>query len=161
MLWFRSESPSQVLLILIQWLLSLAQEYGGPSKLPAITLAYDNMCNLDKMKITKRPLPLPAPFNMLWLDIQKIIDVFHYPNHVGTTCKQLYSPEQFKQKHPTFNTQAGEQTFAWVSGYKRILCAMPKNHHLFYLHRMVRRRNSYTTRCYNFRRKPILPKKKQ
>ena len=158
--YYRSESPSQVLLIIIQWLLSLSDKYGGPGKLPQITLAYDNMCNLDKMRIARKPLPLPPPFDMLWLNVNKIIDVFHFPNHIGTTCKQLYDPGQFKNAHPNFNTQAGEQTFAWISRYKRILCAMPKNHHLFYLHRMVRRRNDYTSRCYCYGRKPILPKKR-
>lgn len=161
--WFgciRSESPSQVLLILIQWLLSLSEVYGGPSKLPAITLAYDNMCNLDKMKIARKPLPLSPPYDMLWLNVHKIIDVFHFPNHISIACKELYSPQHFKDTYPNFNTQAGEQTFAWISRFKRILCSMPKNHHLFYLHRMVLRRNSYTTRCYHLGRKPILPKKR-
>ena len=157
---WRSESPSQVLLILIQWLLSLVKTYGGPSNLPAITLAYDNMCNIERMKITKKPLPLPAPYDKLWSRVHKIIDVFHFPNHNSTTCKERFSPVEFKQKHPNFNTQAGEQTFVWVSRYKRILCSMTKSHHLFYLHRMVLRRNQYTSRCYCIGRKPILPKKR-
>ena len=148
-----------MLLILIQWLLSLSEAHGGPSKLLVITLAYDNMCNLDKMKISKKPLPLPSPFDSLWLNVNKIIDIFHFPNHVSALCKENYSPAKFKDDHPNFNTQAGEQTFAWLGRYKRILCAVPKNHHLFYLHRMVLRRNSYTARCYCFGRKPILPKK--
>lgn len=156
----RSESPSQVLLILIQWLLSLTKEYGGPSKLPDISLAYDNMCNLNRLKVARKPLPLPPPLDKLWQNVHKIIDVFHFPNHVGTECKELYNPKNFKDKHPNYNTQASEQSFAWISRFKHILCAMPKNHHLFYLHRMVLRRNSYTTRCYQSGRKPILPKKR-
>ena len=39
------------------------------------------------------------------------------------------------------NTQVGEQTFTWLYNFKHILCAMPKVHHLFYLHQMVVRRN--------------------
>lgn len=118
------------------------------------------MCNLDKLKVARKPLPLPPPFDKLWQNVHKIIDVFHFPNHVGTECKELYNPKHFKEKHPSYNTQAGEQSFAWISRFKHILCAMPKNHHLFYLHRMVLRRNSYTTRCYQSGRKPILPKKR-
>ena len=41
---------------------------------------------------------------------------------------------------------------------KKILCAMPKVHHLFFLHRMVKHRNNYTVRCYKNGRKPLLPK---
>ena len=33
-------------------------------------------------------------------------------------------------------------------------------HHLFYLHRMVRRRNKYVEKCYKLGRKPIWPHKK-
>ena len=36
-----------------------------------------------------------------------------------------------KSQNPDFNTQAGEQTFVWVSRFKHIICAMNKTHHLF------------------------------
>ena len=68
-----------------------------------------------------------------------------------------YSPAKVKEKNPDFNTQAGEQTFVWVGRFKHILCAMKKCNHLFYLHRMVLRRNSYTCKCYLRGKKPILP----
>ncbi|XP_064381941.1 uncharacterized protein LOC135330880 [Halichondria panicea] len=51
---YRSESPSQVFLILIQWLLSLAKSRGGIGK--PISLAYDNICNLAKLKAARAPL---------------------------------------------------------------------------------------------------------
>ena len=41
-----------------------------------------------------------------------------------------------------------EQMFAWLSQYKKILAAMSKIHHHFYLHRMVKRRNTYISHCY-------------
>ena len=93
----RSESPSQVFLILLQWLLSLVKALGGPSNLPAITVAYDNICNVEKMRITRKPLPLPPPYNKLWMNVQKIIDVFHFPNHISATCWEQFSPLQFKE----------------------------------------------------------------
>ena len=34
---------------------------------------------------------------------------------------------------------------------------MNKIHHLFYLHRMVVKRNAYTEKCYRNGKKPILP----
>ena len=123
-----------------------------------ITLAYDNMCNVCKLKVARKPLPLQAPFDRIWLNIEKVIDTFHFKNHVDPQCKTKYSPETLKRDHPDWNTQAGEQTFVWVGRFKHILCSMTKTHQLFYLHRMVRRRNAYTGKCYIFGRKPILPK---
>ena len=58
-------------------------------------------------------------------------------------CKELYNPEKLKEEHPGYNTMVCEQTFAWLSRYKKILNSMPKIHHHFYLHRMVKRRNNY------------------
>lgn len=155
----RSESPSQVYLILIQWLLTLANVL-DINDLNDIILAYDNMCNLQKLHVAQKPLPFEPPYNTLWLKINKIIDVFHFPNHVSPACKELYSPAQMKLDNPSFNTQVGEQTFTWISRFKHILCAMNKTHHLFFLHRMVLRRNAYTSKCYKYGRKPILPKTK-
>ena len=145
-------------LILLQWLLSITQALG---EIPDVTLAYDNMCNVQRLRVAQVPLPLTKPFDTLWIKVKKIIDVFHYPNHTRPECKQLYSPSQLKDQNPNFNTQAGEQTFAWVGRFKNIICAMNKTHHMFYLHRMVLRRNAYTSKCYNYCRKPVLPKSKK
>ena len=79
-----------------------------------VTLAYDNICNLDRLKVAKSPLPLPEPLDTIWIDVTKIIDVFHFPNPVSTKCKTKYSPEKVKAENPLFNTQAGEQTFVRV-----------------------------------------------
>lgn len=124
-----------------------------------VILAYDNMCNLDRLKIARQPLPFPAPLNKIWSSIHKIIDSFHLPNHRNPSCHTVYNPKQMKEENPDFNTQAGEQTFIWAGRYKHILCAMSKQHHLFYLHRMVLRRNEYLEKCYSKGRKPIMPKK--
>ena len=51
----RSESPSQVFFIVIQWLLSLNKS-GSFDESKKIYLAYDNMCNLDRMKVAS-PFP--------------------------------------------------------------------------------------------------------
>ena len=68
---FRSESPSQVFLIIIQWLVSLVKANGGRKQ--HVVLAYDNMCNLAKLKAAKAPLPFPPPLDKLWLDVEKVI----------------------------------------------------------------------------------------
>ena len=153
---YRSESPSQVFLILIQWLISLAKVKNMGDQ--NVFLAYDNMCNLAKLKVARDPLPFPPPLDKLWLNVNKIIDVFHFQNHVSAECREKFSPAKLKQQHPEFNTQAGEQTFVWIHRFRHILCSMNKVHHLFFLHRMVLRRNEYTSLCYLKGKKPILPK---
>ena len=151
----RSESPSQVFLILLQWLLALMNTHQPPSQ---VVPAYDNMCNLAKLKVARSPLPLPQPLDTVWLNVVKIIDTFHIGNHVSATCKETFSPEKVKADNPDFNTQAGEQTFVWAGRFRHILCSMNKTHHLFYLHRMVLRRNNYTAKWYRNGKKPLLPK---
>ena len=130
-------------------------------EIPDVTLAYDNICNVEKLKVAQTPLPLPSPFDKMWLGVKKVIDVFHFPNHISPHCKELFSPKKLKELNPNFNTQAGEQTFAWIGRFKHIVCAMNKTHHLFFLHRMVLRRNLYTSKCYKHGRKPVLPKSKR
>ena len=71
--------------------------------------------------------------------------------------KVKYSLDEIKAANPHYNTEAGEQTFIWVARFKHILCSMNKIHHLFYLHRMIRRRNEYTEKCYKLGKKPVLP----
>lgn len=59
----------------------------------------------------------------------------------------MYNPEKIQEMHPDIkiNTMCGEQTFVWLSRFKKPLCAMDKESHHFALHRLVTRRNKYTT----------------
>ena len=57
----------------------------------------------------------------------------------------------------TTNTMSCEQTFAWLSRFKKVICAMPKTHFHFFLHRMIKRRNLYITYCYANNRRPLQP----
>lgn len=116
------------------------------------------MCHLDGMKAAKNPLPLPSPWDKAWISIKKIIDSLHIKNHKDKSCREQYDPSILKEELPDGNTMAAEQTFVWLSRFKKILCAMPKVHHLFYLHRMVKRRNQYTIQCYKNGQKPLLPR---
>ena len=155
----RSESPSQVFFIILQWLQALVTSGSIASdQLDELYLAYDNMCNVCRLIVAKNRLPLPAPMDEAWLKLRKIIDTFHLRNHSNPLCHTWYSPQQMKDENPCFNTQAGEQMFVWMGKFKNIVCAMGKTHHLFYLHRMVCRRNRYTDKCYSYGKKPILPK---
>lgn len=131
--------------------------FGGEAreKWKEVTLSYDNMCHLDNLKVAKKDLPLPGDLKYIWKDINKIIDTLHIKNHVDQRCRENYSPEATKVKNPGYNTMVCEQTFAWLSRYKRIVRSMPKVHHHFYLHRMIKKRNIYISYCYSHNRRPI------
>ena len=160
----RSESPTQAFLILILWLYRKFRPLldGGMSSqavqelMTKTILAYDNMCHVDGLKAAAKTLPFPEPLDRVWSSIIKVIDKLHIRNHKDAKCKTLYNPEG---KVPEgFNTMAAEQTFVWASRLKRIVCAMPRQHQFFYLHRAVKRRNKYTQHCHNLSKIPLLPK---
>ena len=152
----RSEGPAQVFLLTLIWLIS---QFGskGREEWQKITIAYDNMCHMNNLKVARTPLPLPGDLKHIWSDVNKVIDDLHIRNHVDPCCKELYSTHHLKTENPNFNTMACEQTFAWLSRHKKILCAMEKVHFHFYLHRMVKRRNSYICYCYSSGQRPVGP----
>ena len=99
---FRSESPSQVFYILLQWLLSLVDSTGSTHRVPEVILAYDNMCNLARLNAAKEPLPFPAPLDQLWLKRMPALQppkTIHPPPphklHVGKThhCPRFCTAE--------------------------------------------------------------------
>lgn len=125
-----------------------------------LTIAYDNMCQLNNLRVARQPLPLPDELKFIWMDVNKVIDYFHIKNHCDTSCKKKYSTETLRKANPDVNTMAAEQTFGWLSRHKKILCAMPKIHFHFYLHRMVKRRNKYISYCYANGLRVVAPKPK-
>lgn len=98
----------------------------------------------------------------MWLNLNKAIDGLHLRNHKDAECQKMYDPKKIGLMHPDLadskNTMAAEQTFVWLGRFKKIMSSMGKTHHLFYLHRLVNRRNKYTAACYKAHRKPLLPK---
>ena len=90
--------------------------------------------------------------------LEQVIDPLHIKNHVNPKCKELYAPSKASTSFPKCNLMIAEETFAWLSRYKKILNSMPRNHHLFMLHRLVCRRNAYTELCHRLERKQLLPK---
>ena len=64
-------------------LLWMITEFGklGREVWRKITLSYDNMCNLDSLKVARSPLPLPGDLKYIWQDIGKVIDDLHIKNH--------------------------------------------------------------------------------
>lgn len=153
----RSEGPGQVFVLTIKFLLERLKDV-PESEYENFILSYDNMCNLCRLKASQKPLPLPQPYNQMWLKISKIIDSLHIRNHKNPQCMEKYSPEPWKEKFPGLNTPVAEQTFTWSSRFKKIMCAMPKGRFLFFYHRMVVRRNGYISHCYSKNREPVMPK---
>ena len=96
------------------------------------------------------------------LNLNKAIDGLHLRNHKNESRHKNYNPSRIAEMYPDLaeskNTMAAEQTFVWLGRLKKIMSSMGKTHHLFYLHRMVQRRNRYTSHCYKQKRKPLLPK---
>ena len=154
----RSESPSQVFIIVISWLMEVLKHL-PIEQWKDVVIAYDNMCQLCGMKAAQSPLPsIKPPFNEMWLKVTKIVDSLHFRNHVDPKCCELYNPAKVKEQHPKYNTMAAEQTFVWLSRYKQILSATNKTHHCFMLHRLIYRHNRYLELCHIINRKPLLPK---
>ena len=97
------------------------------------------------------------------VESRKIIDVFHFGNHIFEDGRKRVCPNKVKEDHPSFNTQAGEETFVWVSQFRHILCSMTKHTIFFFSHNYIEwfyaEIHIHQSKCYMNGRKPILPKK--
>ena len=58
---YRSEGPAQLFLLTLTWLIAA---FGAKKRdeWKEVTVAYDNMCHLDNLKIAKKELPLPGSY---------------------------------------------------------------------------------------------------
>ena len=50
-----------------------------------------------------------------------------------------------------------EQVFCWLGRFKKCFNSLPKHKQLFFMHRLVKRRNAYTSLCYKMGKTPLLP----
>ncbi|WAR06262.1 hypothetical protein MAR_021631 [Mya arenaria] len=124
-----AESPSQVFMQTIKVIYEDVRHVPHEhldSHLETYFLVYDNMCHLDSLRGSK------------------VIDRLHLSNHKNKKCHTKYNPDVLPAG---YNTQAAEQTFSWLGRFKKVVNSMTQMHHLFYLHRMIKRRNSYTEIC--------------
>lgn len=122
-----------------------------------IFISHD-MCHVDRINVTQTALRFHPPFDNECLKANKIIDSLHIAYNKSEGCKEKYNPAKLKDILPDGHTTAGKQTFTRLSRFKKILCSMPKVHHMFFLHQMVVRRNAYTVTYYKNGKKPVLPK---
>ena len=63
-----------------------------------------------------------------------------------------------KKVMPNGNTMIAEETFAWLSRYKKILNVLPKERFEFVLHRLIIHRNRYTEYCHRVKKIPLTAK---
>ena len=68
----RSEGPAQVFLLTLTWLMAAFGTHKR-EKWQDITVAYDNMCHLNNLKVTKQELPLPGQLRILLLLIDLLL----------------------------------------------------------------------------------------
>ena len=91
---FRSESPSQVSLIIIKYLALFIYIYKTVI-LSTFFLFYDNMCNIERLKLWTCDLENLSPEAKLGISVyQRInrgVDALHISNHVRESCKKRLS----------------------------------------------------------------------
>ncbi|OQV14917.1 hypothetical protein BV898_10948 [Hypsibius exemplaris] len=143
---YKAESPSQVFLTILSVLLQHVKEENiDPADWKKMFVIYDNVCNLDRIHAARNPLPLPKPFDRLWLETKKVIDVFHLKNHRRPQCLTTYNPDNIRKVHPELkkrNTEVAEQNFSWFNRFKSVLKAVPRNHQIFHAFRLIFHRNA-------------------
>ena len=76
---YSSEGPHQSAYIMLKYL-SLQLKGWTAEQYRSFFISYDNMCAIDRLTLLKRPLPLPAPEDRLWLNTQHLIDGLHLRN---------------------------------------------------------------------------------
>ena len=69
---YRSESPTQVFVILLHCRLFENLSSIPEDQWSEVIIAYDNMCQLESLQIAKNPLPLPSPFDKMWMAVRKV-----------------------------------------------------------------------------------------
>ena len=67
----RSESPSQVFVIVVELLYEVLQHL-PEDKWEQLVIAYDNMCHLNSLRAAQSPLLLPPPYDQMWIRVTKI-----------------------------------------------------------------------------------------
>jgi hypothetical protein len=93
----RSEGPGQVFLLTLQFLMQRLQAT-PEDEWEDFFLAYDNMCNLDRLRAARKPLPLPQPYDNIWLKINKVFDRLSYEE--PQTTRMQYSSDLLEEKIP-------------------------------------------------------------
>ena len=71
---YNSESPTQVALILIAFLCEVLKDV-RPELWDRFYISYDNMCNLDRLKLLREHLPLVGSFANICLGVNFFLEI--------------------------------------------------------------------------------------
>ena len=94
-------------------------------------------CNLERLNLWNVDSDKLSPHANLGISvfnsIKKGVDALHIKNHVRKECRENY-PEIVKELRENFvkpNTESAEQTFVWLSKFKKIMNSMSKENTYF------------------------------
>ncbi len=130
---YRSESIGQVFLITVAWLYQRLQNV-PENEWSDLFVAYDNMCQLNRLRVANNPLQL-GPYDAMWQKVTKIIDGLHLSNHKNPTCNEKYNPDRVIVRFGedvTRNRHAAGPTFSWLTKFTKQLNSMPKERQMFF-----------------------------
>lgn len=152
------ESPSQILMqvvcLMYMELKDVPEE--DLKKRWKTTFCVMTICvNLTPWKLLKRTFPCLPHSTWCGETSGKLLIRLHLAKHKHPKCKEEYSADETFP--PGNNTMVAEQTFSWFSRFKKIANSMSQTHHLFFIHRNIKRRNTYTAKCRRKGKEPVLP----
>ena len=133
---YGSESLTQVHLFLLE----LFAKHEVP--LPTV-LAYDDACHL--LKFLKGAKRCSSRFTA-WLlaKVKFVVDRFHWPNHKDEKfCALNVNPKKCAELGPSTNTEAAEESFAWLARSKHLFRTMNESRYIFVQLRLMELRNRF------------------
>ena len=121
-------------------MLELFSKHGVP---PPTVLAYDDACHL--LKFLQSAKRCSSAFTS-WLlaKVKFVVDRFHWPNHKDEKfCALWVNPSKCSELGPKTNTEAAEESFAWLARSKHLFRTMNESRYIFVQLRMMELRNRF------------------
>ena len=115
----KSEFPVQVALLMIAFFCLFLPDV-PVSDWSSVVLNYDNICNVDRLLMMRKPIPLSGHMSTFWSRITKVINNVHLGNHKRAECQESYNPEKIKNILPDANLMICEETYSWCGRYKKV-----------------------------------------
>jgi hypothetical protein len=108
---------------------------------PPAVLAYDDACHLLRWwQLREHQSPFVA-----WLlqRVKLVVDRFHFKNHIGKFCKLWVDPAKCVELGGNTQTEAAEQSFAWLARSKHTLRYMSEGRFQFMVLHLMNERNKW------------------
>ena len=109
---------------------------------PPRVLAYDDACHLLRWWQLREKRSKFIAWLLSFLMVQLVVDRFHFKNHVGKSCKQWVDPAKCAILKGT-QTEAAEQSFAWLARSKHTLRYMSEGTFQFMVLHLMHERNKW------------------